>query len=81
MKVKQICSFVASDETGNVLYIVLDKFMVHLAFQESGKGQLLSKHYVASYLKNTYSSFFRANSVSGRRLQKIASVIDKYCAK
>ncbi|EGZ25457.1 hypothetical protein PHYSODRAFT_326467 [Phytophthora sojae] len=85
MAVKQICSMVGADDTGDVLYIVLDKFAMHLAYQESSKGTLLSKNSVASYfgnVKNHLLELFPAlSSVSSRRLQKVASIVDKYCAK
>ncbi|KAJ8579012.1 hypothetical protein ON010_g194 [Phytophthora cinnamomi] len=75
----------AADDTGDVLYIVLDKLAMHLAYQESSKGTLLLKTSVVSYfgnVKNRLVELFPAlSSVSGRRLQKIASTLDKYCAK
>ncbi|EGZ14279.1 hypothetical protein PHYSODRAFT_335926 [Phytophthora sojae] len=83
--VNAIYEFVGGDSTGDTLYIVLDKFAVYLAFKESSKGSLLSKNSVASYfgnVKNHLLELFPAlSAVSGRRLQKIASILDKYCSK
>ncbi|EGZ09050.1 hypothetical protein PHYSODRAFT_525623 [Phytophthora sojae] len=83
--VNAIYKFVGGDSTGDTLYIVLDKFAVYLAFKESSKSSLLSKNSVASYfgnVKNHLLELFPAlSAVSGRRLQKIASILDKYCSK
>ncbi|EGZ22357.1 hypothetical protein PHYSODRAFT_489411 [Phytophthora sojae] len=80
-----IYEFVGGDSTGDILYIVLDNFAVYLAFKESSKGLLLSKNSVASYfgnVKNHLLELFPAlSAVSGRRLQKIASILYKYCSK
>ncbi|KAF4141334.1 hypothetical protein GN958_ATG09440 [Phytophthora infestans] len=85
MTVKQIQSFIAGDKSGDALCSVLDKFAMHLAFQETSRGSLLSKRSVASYFgnaKNHLLELFPAlNSVTDRRLQKIASILDKHCAK
>ncbi|KAE9293578.1 hypothetical protein PR003_g24470 [Phytophthora rubi] len=85
LTVKGICELVGGDSTGDVLYIVLDKFAVYLAFKEISKGSLLSKNSVASYFGNVKSHllelFPALSAVSGRRLQKIASILDKYCSK
>jgi hypothetical protein len=85
MTVKYICSKVGADDTGDVLYTVLDKFAMYLAFQESSKGSLLSKNSVASYFGNVKNHLLDLypvlQAVSGRRLQKIESILDKYCAK
>ncbi|KAF4136829.1 hypothetical protein GN958_ATG13988, partial [Phytophthora infestans] len=71
--------------SGDTLYTVLDKFAVFLAFQESSKGSVLSKNSVASYfgnVKNHLLKIFPALvAVSSKRLQKIASILDKYCSK
>ncbi|OWZ09934.1 hypothetical protein PHMEG_00017284 [Phytophthora megakarya] len=85
MTVQQISSLVAADGTGDNLYIVLDKFAMHLAYQESSKGTLLAKISVSSYfgnVKNHLLELFPAlTSISTRRLQKIGAILDKYCAK
>jgi hypothetical protein len=67
---KEICDFVAADSPG---------------VQESAKGSLLPKNSVASYLGNVKNHLLELNpalaSVSGRRLQNVASILDKYCSK
>ncbi|OWZ13568.1 hypothetical protein PHMEG_00013081 [Phytophthora megakarya] len=61
------------------------EFVVYLAFKESSKGSLPPKNSVASYIgnfKNHLLELFNAlGAVSGRQLQKIASILDKYCSK
>ncbi|KAF4127350.1 hypothetical protein GN958_ATG23462, partial [Phytophthora infestans] len=78
-------SHIGADSSGDTLYTVLDKFAVFLAFQESSKGSVLSKNSVASYfgnVKNHLLKIFPALvAVSSKRLQKIASILDKYCSK
>ncbi|EGZ16867.1 hypothetical protein PHYSODRAFT_330922 [Phytophthora sojae] len=85
LTVNAIYEFVGGDSTGDTLYIVLDKFAVYLAFKEISNGSLVSKNSVASYfgnVKNHQLELFPAlSAVSGRRLQKIASILDKYCSK
>ncbi|KAG2849545.1 hypothetical protein PC110_g14268 [Phytophthora cactorum] len=49
---KKICEAIAADSSGDVLYIVLDKFAKHLAFKETSKGSVLAKDTVDSYFGN-----------------------------
>ncbi|KAK1936701.1 hypothetical protein P3T76_010136 [Phytophthora citrophthora] len=82
---QEICELVGSDPSGEKLYVVLDKFAMHLAFRETTKGALLSKNPVASYFGNVKNDllelYLSLEAVSGRRLHNIASVLDKYCSK
>ncbi|KAG2791941.1 hypothetical protein PC129_g21684 [Phytophthora cactorum] len=82
---KKLCGLIEADSFGDVLYIVLDKFAIHLAFMESSKGPLLSKNSVASYFGNVKTHLLELSpvlsAVTRRRLRKVASILDKYCAK
>jgi len=85
MTVKQVCSFIEADKSSDALYMILDKFGSYLAFQETSKGSLLSKNSVASYfgnVKNHLLELYPAlHHATSHRLQKIASILDKHCAK
>ncbi|RAW25581.1 hypothetical protein PC110_g18002 [Phytophthora cactorum] len=81
--VKKICEAIAAGSSGDALYIVLDNFAMHLAFKE--KGYVLATNTVASYVGNVkfdlLEVFPALQAVSSRRLQKMASILDKYCEK
>ncbi|KAG2882071.1 hypothetical protein PC110_g8742 [Phytophthora cactorum] len=82
MTVKKLCELIEADSSGDVLYIVVDKFAIHLAVKESSKGTLLSKNSIASYFGNVKNHLLVVFPVlTRRRLQKVASILDKYCGK
>jgi hypothetical protein len=82
LSTKTIFAFIAADASGDMLYIVLDKFAYYLAFKESSKASLLSKNSVSSNVKYHLLEMYPAlNAVPSRRLQNIGSILDKYCAK
>ncbi|OWY96258.1 hypothetical protein PHMEG_00033521 [Phytophthora megakarya] len=85
MTVTQISDCIRVDSSGNALYVVLYKFGVYLAFNETSRRTLLSKNSVASYFGQVKNHFLEAypelEAASGRPVQKIATVLDKYCAK
>ncbi|OWY93089.1 hypothetical protein PHMEG_00037641, partial [Phytophthora megakarya] len=85
MTVDKISEYVGADNSGNLSYVVLDKFAMYLAVQESSWGALLSKNSVASYYGNVKNHLLEAFpgllAVSARRVQKLGSILDLYCAK
>jgi hypothetical protein len=85
LSTKTIFEFIAADASGDMLYIVLDKFAYYFAFKESSKASLLSKSSVSSYFGNAKTHLLEMypalNAVSSRRLQNLGSILDKYCAK
>ncbi|KAF4135244.1 hypothetical protein GN958_ATG15563, partial [Phytophthora infestans] len=79
MTMETLYKLIGDDSTGKVLFLVLDKFGVFLAFKERSKGSLLSKNAVASYFGNNFTQLLGLWQVVC--LQKIASVLDKYGLK
>lgn len=80
-----VCSRISADDSGKTMYITLDKYGWFLVTSDGRQGKSLSRNSVLSYFGNVKNwlveRFPQQGQLLLKRLQKMLSTIDSYCAK
>ena len=76
---------ITRDSEGKTLVAVMDKFGMHLAFQEGKKGKPLARHSVMQYYRQTKNwlldQFPQQRTAIDSRLLKMGRTLEKHCIK
>lgn len=85
MSMESACSRIGSNQSGDTIYHVLDGFGMYFVQSAGVQGKQLAKNSVLSYFGNVKNHLLDLYpylyAVSNRRLQKVATTIEKHCSK